>query len=138
MKVYVIETGEYSDRYVVAVTDSEETAQLYCKLSNDDSTSYDEFDTDEIKITTEQKEYIEDMVDVYAFEYTVNSPYSFQENNHSTTYRNLMIESNIETITYSNGSKRYIVYIDKNKGYPKARKIARDIVMKRIAEDFNL
>lgn len=138
MKVYVIETGEYSDRYVVAVTDSEETAQLYCKFSRDGSTTYDEYDTNEIKITTEQKEYAEDIIDVYAFKYIVDSPYNFYESDHSITYRNLMMESNIETVTYPSGTKNYTVYINKNNGYSKARKIARDIVMKRIAEDFNL
>ena len=47
MKVYVIEKGCYSDRHVVGVVETEQEAKEICKniLSDDDSASYEEYDT---------------------------------------------------------------------------------------------
>lgn len=49
-KVYVIEQGEYSDRHVVGVTETEEEAKTICNAIDGDScrnsgTSYTEYDT---------------------------------------------------------------------------------------------
>lgn len=51
MKVYVIEKGCYSDRYIVGVTDSEETAKIIQKQYDyNDDTQYTEYDTDQFKV----------------------------------------------------------------------------------------
>ena len=47
MKVYVIETGCYSDRHVIGVVETKEEAEHLCEVL-DDST-YTEFDTNQFK-----------------------------------------------------------------------------------------
>lgn len=49
MKVYVIEVGEYSDRYVSHVTDNYEIAKQYVDYVCPDA-SITEFDTDDVKV----------------------------------------------------------------------------------------
>lgn len=55
MIVYVIETGQYSDRHVVGVTDNEEKAKQICDAINSsrgifkDSTIYTVYDTDQFQ-----------------------------------------------------------------------------------------
>lgn len=53
MKVYVIEKGQYSGRYVAAVTDNEEEAKLICEAIADknyeDDATYTEFDTEQFR-----------------------------------------------------------------------------------------
>ena len=45
MKVYIVETGEYSDRHIVAVFETEEKARVYCAIHNKpgDSAYFDEY-----------------------------------------------------------------------------------------------
>ena len=55
MKVYVIEQGEYSDRHVVGVTESEEDAKRICeaigsKWHGEIDTNYHEFDTEQFTV----------------------------------------------------------------------------------------
>ena len=56
MLVYVIETGQYSDRHVVGVTDNENKAKEICKaieggrLIFKNSTTYTPYDTDQFQI----------------------------------------------------------------------------------------
>lgn len=56
MIVYVIETGQYSNRHVVGVTDNEEKAKQVCDAINGsqgtfkDSTIYTAYDTDQFQI----------------------------------------------------------------------------------------
>lgn len=54
MKVYVVESGYYSDRKVVFVTERKEIAQKYCELHKNDygGAKYSVFDTDKVKIET--------------------------------------------------------------------------------------
>ena len=55
MVIYVIETGQYSDRHVVGVTDNEDKAKEICKAINDsrlifnNSTTYTPYDTDQFQ-----------------------------------------------------------------------------------------
>ena len=49
MKIYVIEVGEYSDRYVSHVTDNYEIAKQYVDYVCPDA-SITEFDTDDVKV----------------------------------------------------------------------------------------
>lgn len=49
MLVYVIETGQYSDRHVVGVTDSEDKAKEICKAIEKNSTTYTVYDTDQFQ-----------------------------------------------------------------------------------------
>ena len=55
MLVYVIETGQYSDRHVVGVTDNEDKAKEICKaieggrLIFKNSTTYTVYDTDQFQ-----------------------------------------------------------------------------------------
>lgn len=55
MLVYVIETGQYSDRHVVGVTDNEEKAKQICDAINgsrgifNSSTTYAAYDTDQFQ-----------------------------------------------------------------------------------------
>ena len=55
MIVYVIETGQYSDRHMVGVTDNEDKAKEICKAINDsrlifnNSTTYTPYDTDQFQ-----------------------------------------------------------------------------------------
>lgn len=56
MLVYVIETGQYSDRHVVGVTDNEEKAKQVCDAINDgriifrNSATYTAYDTDQFQM----------------------------------------------------------------------------------------
>lgn len=55
MLVYVIETGQYSDRHVVGVTDNKEKAKQICDAINggrviiENSTTYTAYDTDQFQ-----------------------------------------------------------------------------------------
>ena len=53
MKVYVVTSGEYSDYSIDAVFIDEEKAKLYCAIHERDYPIIEKFDTDDVKIESD-------------------------------------------------------------------------------------
>lgn len=58
MKVYVVQAGEYSDRYIAAIFASKEKAETYCAINNKPGSSayFDEFYYEEMETSDDGME----------------------------------------------------------------------------------
>jgi len=93
MKVYVIQKGVYSSRFIVGVVTSEEEAKQICKAISDNHYGgegfYDEFDTDDLK-TNLIKFKVDNSYGDWEVEYC--NPYEWEGYNcNGTVYENYYI-----------------------------------------------
>lgn len=132
MKVYVVESGEYSDRYIDFVTDDEEIAKLYCELHNySESTHYNEYDTDAVSLEELHSEK-DNAVPSWYIEFNpkgelVSSVFYYAERDHKVD----------SYIGFTNSAYVHVFNIPK-KEKEKAIKAARDKRAKLLAEKFGL
>lgn len=125
MKVYVVQAGEYSDKYIAAIFTSKEKAEMYCAINNNPGSSgyFDEFYYTEM-------ETLDDIFDGYvevglAFAIWQLDAYSINQK----SYRGF-------TTTRNNVDDRYIFVpeLDNEEALKKAFKIFCD---KKAAGEYN-
>ena len=93
MKVYVIQKGVYSSKFIVGVVTSEEEAKQICEAISDNhyggEAFYDEFETDDLK-TNLIKFKVDNSYGEWEVEYC--NPYEWEEYNcNGTVYENYYI-----------------------------------------------
>lgn len=140
MKVYVITCGEYSDYQVCAVTlDKEQAELLQVRYSDKWNEAYiDEYETDDYKIEAAD-------LDRHMYQVTFNKDHeisSCRVINRRLNYKHGEVEDESTWFNYANGRRscfnwRVDVYVD-TKDEDHAKKIAKDIYMKWLAEQNNL
>jgi len=128
MKVYVIEKGLYSDRYIIGVTDSEETAKIIQKqYDRNNDTCYTEYDTDSFKV-------VKPMGYTIFYDTRTGAWYGYPDEygvHNYTQSKYLGKEANRSNYTTEN----YAVLAN---SLDQAIKIAQDMQMMRLAEENNL
>ena len=119
MKVYVIERGWYSDKYIAGVVETEEEAKQICDVINSSDTEYyndaryEEFDTEQF-VTRKIRWIVE--------ENYINKWSAYSENDY---FGDEAIEN------YENYEGNYIVFADSKEV---AIKIAQDLKAEKLAE----
>lgn len=128
MKVYVIEKGYYSDRYIIGVTDSEETAKIIQKQYDENNdTDYTEYDTDRFKVIKPMGYSV-----YYNTKTSVWDGYPNSYNAHNYTQSKYLGE---ETNLSNHTTENYAILAN---SLDQAIKIAQDMQMMRLAEENNL
>lgn len=140
MKVYVITSGEYSDYGICAVTLDKEQAELLKVRYSDkwDEAYIEEYDTDDYKIEASD-------INKHKYKVVFNESHEIHtcnEINYSYGGKHGEIDDCRLWFKYADGSRKcysyiVVIYVD---AYDEdhAKKIAKDIYMKWLAEQNNL
>lgn len=114
MKVYVIEHGYYSDRYIIGVTESRKDAEEIVRAMNldEDATDITEYDTEQFKVNNRLRFFVE--LGFYG-----DDECSFEDD--SSCYSKILKTTRLY-------DSAYIVYA---KNHEEALKIARDMEAQR-------
>lgn len=134
MKVFLVESGEYSDRHPVGYCTSEEKAKVYCAIQNEKSV-YDYYYYDEVECLDDSS--AADVEVGYSIVFLFNREgknWMFSEFNHPYWPDIISIRKKPE-IKFDEGRKKANVYVwTEDKDYEKAKKIAIDYFFKKMAE----
>lgn len=143
MKVYIIFRGEYSDKYIVFITENKQVAEKYCELYSFEQYGapyYETYDTNE-KIIDDINNDIKKRMPYWEISY------------HEDNYGEWIIHNSFFDVCFDrdkNNTKIFKSFSHYGDGYTvevygyekedfeKVKKIARDMLMEQLAKDNNL
>lgn len=138
MKVFLVESGEYSDRHPVGYCTSEEKAKVYCAIANQTDKEhyiYDEHYYEEIECLDDRfVANVEVGYETMIIFEEVNNKWELSDLNHPYWPDVISIRKS-PRIFFDRSRKKANVYVwTEDENYEKAKKIAADYFYEKIAE----